>query len=248
MISVNTCAVSAITASLRFSDSARSFKLVLVLQPGIQPLQMRLVPEDVGLLFRLRPAPTPGAGPTSALPICFRIERRLPRMRPLRASSRANGSVVSKTAGNLALVPRQNDALRQRLADQDQPLRREALQARSGRRAESGPPSRGQFDDCDFLVAPHELRLSCGGPGREGTPPPPAHSARSGPPRHSGTVSATPFSLTRKRKRRRGKDIAALEARRVRGARDKKARAVVRVPTERRFRSLAHGSSTAEPR
>ncbi len=35
---------------------------------------------------------------------------------------------MSKTAGDLALMPRQHDALGQRLADQDQPLRRQALQ------------------------------------------------------------------------------------------------------------------------
>ena len=50
MISVRTCAVSAMTASLRLSDSARSFSSYSSSSLRIEPLELRLVPEDVGLL------------------------------------------------------------------------------------------------------------------------------------------------------------------------------------------------------
>ena len=128
MISVNTCALSAITASLPFSYFRALLELVLVLQPGIQPLQMRLVPEHIGFLFHFdrprHPVPyqkrvadifqdrTTAAAHTPAL-------RQFPRDRLGRI----------KDAGNLAFVPGEDDALGQRLATRMEPVRRQALQA-----------------------------------------------------------------------------------------------------------------------
>jgi hypothetical protein len=61
-----------------------------------------------------------------------------------------------KDAGNLAFVPGEDNALGQHLGDQDQPLRREALQADRAARRNLLIFITGQFDDGNFLVAPRK--------------------------------------------------------------------------------------------
>jgi hypothetical protein len=58
--------------------------------------------------------------------------------------------------GHLALVPGEDNALGQHLGDQDQPLRREALQAYRAAWRNLLILLTGQFDDSNFLVAPRE--------------------------------------------------------------------------------------------
>ena len=136
-------------------------------------------------------------------------------------------------------MPRQNDALRQRLADQDQPLRRKALQADRTARGNLVLPFRGQLDDGDFLVAPRKL------------------------PRHAVVQAAKEFLLFQriqpdqdhhaiteeysdavfidaKRQRRRCQHVAALEARRIEAIADKKRPRRRSGPAERRFGGLVH--------
>src|SRR5207302_11389305 len=59
-------------------------------------------------------------------------------------------------AGNLTLVPRKDDALRERLAHQNQPLRRKALQANRSAGWNLVLLVRTEFNDGRFLVAPCE--------------------------------------------------------------------------------------------
>src|SRR5687767_15795717 len=61
-----------------------------------------------------------------------------------------------KHAGNLTLVPRQDDALRKRFANQNKALRREALQANRSAGRNLVLLVRAEFNDGRFLIAPCE--------------------------------------------------------------------------------------------
>ena len=213
-------------------------QFVLVLQPRIQPLEFRLVPENVRL-FRdcdgsgypvthrqcvadvLEDRPAATADPPAL--------RQFPRKRL--------GGV--EYGSHLALVPGKDDALGQHFRDQDQPLRREALQADRTARRDRLVLLSGQFDDGNFLIAPLErpghARLQAAQEvvltdGVEADENDDAVAKQ-----HSHA-----FFIDAKRQWRRCQHIAALEARRIEPIADGKRPDGRPGAAKRRFGGLVH--------
>ena len=148
MISVRTCAVSAITAELAVQGSPPAPSAHIHPPAAHRAARAAACPRGYRAFPRPRRARYTRWLHRAAHCRCVcRIARRPPRIPPPCASLRANGSVMSNTAATSRSCRASTTLFAKRLADQDQPLRRQALQIDRAARRDLFVLFRGELDD-----------------------------------------------------------------------------------------------------